>query len=247
MNTKRLLLFASLALAALVATPASAALQFSADINGSVFSCVDNAACDTNPAVGQIGIADQTINGVEIAGSSQFQIIGASNAINSSSFQIINHNLTAATIQIAISGINFLGPVTNFAASGSGTWQNAIGSAIALSYFGSAANQQGANNPTDLPGLLLAMFGHTAVNPADAFSFNQSGAFLAGGLFGMSLGTSGTLVGWDGVAGEEPTLVGRSQTLLAQEVVQQTPEPASLALLGIGLAAFGFAGVRRKS
>ena len=235
--------YAALAVAALIAaTPASAVLQISADINGTTFTCADQAACDTNPIAGQLSIANQTINGVTISGSSQFQVIGPSNALNTASFQITNNNLTAATIQIAISGINFIGPVSTYSASGSGTWQNAIGSAIALSYFGSAANTQGANTPTDLPGLLLAMFSDTAANAADAFAFNKTGAFAAGSLFGMSLGTSGTLAGWNGIAGDEATLVGRSQTILASAI----PEPAPLALLGIGLAAFGFAGVGRK-
>ena len=227
------LLLAALMSAAFVA-PAYATLQLSADINGTVFNCVDNNVCDLNPIVGQMQIANQTLGGVEIVGSSQFQIIGTSNALNTASFQIINHNLTAATIQFAINGINFLGPVANYSASGAGVWQNANGSSIGLSYYGDASNTQGANNPTDLPGLLLASFSDTAVGPADAFSFSATGPFAAGGAFGMSLGTTGTLAAWNGQPGAEPTLVGRSQTMLATNGAF-VPEPGTLMLLGAAL------------
>jgi hypothetical protein len=233
---------AAIALAAL-ATPALATLQISANINGVVFTCADQAACDTNAAVGQLGIANQTFNGVEIIGSSQFQQVGTTNFLNTSSFQIINHNLTAANVILAVNGINFLGPVGSFAASGSGTWQNAIGSTIGLTYYGDASNTQGANTPTDLPGILLASFNDTAALAADAFAFNTSGAFNAGALYGMSLGTTGTLAAWDGIAGHEATLVGRSQTILTTQALL-IPEPGSLLLIGTALV--GLALSRRK-
>jgi MYXO-CTERM domain-containing protein len=225
-----------------VAVPASAVLQLSANINGALFTCADqNVVCDTNPLLGQLAIANQTFNGVEILGSSQFQIIGPSNALNTSSFQIINHNLAAATVTLAINGINFLGPVSSYTASGSGTWQNANASNIGLTYYGDATNTQGANSPLDLPGTLLATFADIANGAADAFSFNTNGAFAAGPLFGMSLGTSGTLAAWNGVAGTEPTLVGRSQTILTTQV----PEPGSMALAALGLLGLGF--IRKRT
>ena len=231
---KKLLMAGLLGMA--LAGPASATLQLSALINGILFNCVDNAACDTNLLVGQMSLANITLGGVDIFGSSQVQTIGPTNFLNTSSFQIVNHNLIPVSVQLAISGTNFLGPVSSYAASGSGTWQNANGSNITISYYGDPANGQGADTPNDLPGLLLASFADVAVGPADSFAFNNSGVFGGPNPFSMSLGTSGTLAAWNGQAGQEATLVGRNQTIITTQV----PEPTTLMLLGIALLGLGF-------
>jgi hypothetical protein len=236
---KKLLAVAALAV---LASPAFATLQLSANINGVIFNCQDQAACDTNPLVGQLAIANITVAGVEILGSAQTQFVGATNFLNTSSFQIINHNATAIAIALAISGTSFLGPVAEFNASGSGTWQNAIGSNLNLLYYGDPANAQGADNPTDLPGTLLASFADAALLLTDSFSFSTSGPFAAANLYSMSLGTNGTLAGWNGVAGQEATLVGRSQAIVT---LQSVPEPTTLALAGLGLLAAGW--TRRRA
>lgn len=238
---KKLLL--ALALAA-IAAPASATLQIAADISGTVFLCADNQACDLNPAIGQLQIADQTINGVRIVGSSQVQsTLGGLGFLNTSSFQIENLVTAARTIILAISGVDFIGPATTADMSGSGTFQNATGSTINLSFYGDPANQQGADTPLDLPGIQLGSFVDVAANLADAFSYSNTSPFPANGPFySMSLGTSGTLVAWNGVVGQNPTLVGRSQTILAPLAV---PEPGTLFLLGAGLLGIGV--MRRRS
>jgi len=241
---KRILLACAVALS-LAAPPALATLQISANINGTIFNCADNQACDTNATIGQLVLNNLLFGGVEIVGSSQFQQIGLNNFLNTSSFQVINHNLVSAVIFLAISGTDFLGPVTQYAASGSGTWQNANGSTIGLEYYGDAANTQGADTPNDLPGILLTSFNDVANGAADAFAFNQSGVFGAAGLYSMSLGTSGTLAGSSGQPGQDTTLVGRSQTIITTQAL--LPEPGTLMLLGISLLGlFGILGVTRK-
>src|SRR5690348_8574718 len=110
---------ALIALMAGLSSDARATLMISADINGTVFTCADQqASCDTNPTVGQLQIANQTVAGVQFLGSSQTQVIGPVNSLNSSSFQFINNNAVSVPLQLAVSGTNFLGPVTTFSASG---------------------------------------------------------------------------------------------------------------------------------
>ena len=219
-----------------LAAPAAATLQIAANIGGVIFTCADQAACDTNAQVGQLSLANFTINGVDIFGSSQVQTIGTTNFLNTSSFQIVNHNLFAVLIELAIGGTDFLGPVSAYAASGSGTWQNAAGSDITIGFYGDPANGQPADNPADLPGILLASDFDLAVGPADSFAFNHSGPFAAPNPFSMSLGTFGTLAAWNGQTGQETTLVGRNQTIITTQV----PEPGTLLLLGMALLALGF-------
>src|SRR5215469_9223731 len=174
-------------------TPAHAVLQLSVDINGSVFTCVDNTACDTNPAVGILQTGNQTFNGVSFLGSSQTQLTGAVNELTTTSFQITNTNAGSVTYQLAVGGNNFVGPVTNINESGSGVFTNAIGSTITQTYFASAANTQGAGTPTDFPGILQATDNKTAALLTDSFSANHTTSSRASGLYSRTEGAWGTL------------------------------------------------------
>jgi hypothetical protein len=233
----RTLLTAAVALIA-AAGPAHAVLQISALINGDSFLCVDETACDTTQGlVGVLTTGDVTIGGVQFNGSQQISSQGATqNSLNTTSFAIINSSGADADIAFAVGDTGFPGPVSSFSASGSGTWQNASGSDITMTYFADAGNSQGADSPSDLPGVLLATSPTDIAGAGtDAYQFSTTGLFADPDLYSWTMGATGTLV--DG-----GILLGRSQNIIAAVDVVPVPEPGSLALLGGMMAGLGMLG-----
>jgi hypothetical protein len=183
--------------------PANAVLQVALTINGSTFTCVDNnPACDTNTAIGTLQTSQTTFNGVTFLGSSQTSTQGAVNDLNTTSFQITNTNGTTVTYQLAVGDNGYSGPVTLLSQSGSGTFNNAIGSTIDMTYYADTANGQGADTPTDFPGALQADSGLiTATLISDSFNFTSTSPFTDSKLVLNDLGYKrntggGWFVGW---------------------------------------------------
>jgi hypothetical protein len=228
----------AVALAALASFPAHATLQVAANFGGTTFLCVDNTACDTNLSTGTIQIANQTIGGVTVNGSVQTSVGTPANPnpqdiLNTSSLNLINTLGIPVLYTVTISDTNFAAPVTQFAATTAGTWQNAIGSTAQTRLWADATNQQGADSINDTPGTLLDNFTSTALLAADSYSHNASGAFFSANPFSITEQVTGSL-------SANAQLINRGQTAILENV----PEPASMTILGAGLLAL--AAFRRK-
>lgn len=222
-------LIAAALLGVVVATPAHAVLQISSLVNGVTFHCADGDACDLDTNPGSLQIGPQNFAGVTLQGSLQEQEVGGVNFLNTSSLQLANTTTADATVAVAVGGTGFTGPVNQFTASGSATFQTAAGSTIRLRYYGDTADDQGADTPSDTPGSLLADSGlYTAVSRADSMNFNTAGPFVDPDDHSLTLLATGTLV-----AGGK--VVNRGQTIVTQFI----PEPTGLALLGSALLGMG--------
>jgi hypothetical protein len=237
---KPVLLTGALALAlTLVVTPAHAVLQIAAQIGAGSFACFDNQfGCDANATLGILDTGTVTIGGVLFSGSVQTQTVGP-NFLNTSSSQIINLTGAPVTFTVAVGGTNFVGPIDGFSASAAETFQGAGvgGSNISLGFFVDTANQQGADTPTDTPGILLASFVATATQSPESFSSNFSGPFVDADLHSLTVSAAGTL-------NNNSTLVGRLQAI--ETHLAPVPEPATLMLFGSALAGLGFFGRRHR-
>jgi hypothetical protein len=232
----RNMLLATALLAAIGASPAHAALQIAADINGAGFFCANGQACDQNSNPNIIITNNANLDGILFSSSSTSS--GTSpDFLNSSNLVITNTNSTAVTITIDVSNTGFLSPVKGFATADSGVWQgsSAISSAT-MKWFVDPLNRQGADDAFDTPGALINELTSTSSGPLLAFSQNTPDIqdFL-NGPFSMTEQITITLA-----PGE--SLVNRGQSIVGSPV----PEPSTWALMAVGLAFMGFANHRRR-
>ena len=226
------LLLTTAMLAALGATPVSAALQLSIDVNGTTFTCADGAACDQSSGNKNLLVINQTVNGVLVQVTLAQSTIGAVNELQLSSSNIENLSGAAANITLEAGDTGFLNPVTFIRDSGSLTFNSAVGSPpSSLSFFADAGNGQGAPGT---PGTLLEQVFGTPMTDPDSFAGTNFAAFLANSPFSMTEEASLRLI------------AGGSITGFNQSMTSGVPEPSTWAMLGVGFAVMAFVGFKRR-
>jgi hypothetical protein len=246
MNARSRLLFAGFSVGAVAAgftVPAHATLQFTVGFAGSEasFTCVDNSACDTNPAVGVIDIPSISFQGLVgtdiVVQSSGNQAIGFAPALASRSLtysigSLFNGSGDALNGSFAVGDTNFRGPRGKFQTSARAEWMNGGDSAVDVASFLDPNNAQGGKTPTDAPGIQI----DEASFAASAGDQSHSGSGFLPGSSPFSLSDQGTLLLEAGA-----TVSGGQSTTVSAAV----PEPSTWAMMAIGFAGIGFAGYKR--
>ena len=216
--------------------PARADVILAGLVGASPFCATDNnAPClygvqltDIDPTFGVLSLGSTLIGGLQVEGSLHTaSTTGTTNLLNSSSLSIVNTTLQAIAIMASIGATDFLGPATAAVTTGSGTWVDASGSTIGLTWWNDPTNTQGGETADDRPGLLVDTFGDTAGTGLDSFAHN-------GGPFPVSdLGAFSMTLGFDLTLAPGGSLISRGQS--ESKDISEIPEPLSLLLLGSGL------------
>jgi hypothetical protein len=228
--------------------PAQATLQLAVDVTGpsstlpTVLTCIDNASCDTNPAVGTLELANGTlVNGTYVTGEVSKSTGTPANPgldlLSVGNISVENTSGFSRTLAPVISDTSFKSPGSRFDVTGSGSFVGASGATLTYNWYIDPANAQGATTPTDTPGILVATYSFTAnSNTLDSFSYSKEGT-ISGitGPFSMTLQAIYTLP-------SSGVLLSRGEAISVTNI----PEPSTWAMMGVGFLLIGGVGLRSR-
>ncbi len=231
------LLLTTALLGALGASPAKAALQIAADINGASFFCTDGLGCDTSPVGNVIITSNATLDGILFSSSSASSGSGPIDFLNASNLLITNTNPTPVDVTITVSNTNFNGPINRLTDASSGVWQGSAAGTATFKWWVDPANAQGADNAFDTPGVLVDTDASSS-GGLPVLSFAHNNPLISDHVVGpFSMTEQVTLH-----LGAGESLVNRGQTIVGSAV----PETSTWVMMGLGFAAMGFVGFRKS-
>lgn len=218
---------------AAVSAPAHATLQIALSVNGATDECVDNTACDSNPAIGFID-ATGSVGGVSFINATAVSTKGPTDLLATASTNIINNSGGTANVEVTVGDTSYTAPIKFVTTTASGTFL--LSSANTTNtWWIDTGNTQGAGSPGDTPGAMVDTF--TFTGPALSYSHDNANIpFSAISPFSMTMDATFVLA-----AGGQ--LNDRGQAMFTTAAI--IPEASTWVLMALGFAGLGYAGFRQ--
>jgi hypothetical protein len=213
-----------------LSAPAHAVLQFSVGTGTSeqFFTCVDNLFCDSNPATGTISIPTISFEGIT---ATDVKVWATADSLNFTVGSLTNDTDGPLNAIFAVSDTDFSSNAGRFRTSFSTEWSNAPGSSVDVSWFDDSTNTQGANTPTDAPGIQFDGISADTATGSNTATFSDSGALAVSPLDSLT------------VQGSIDLAAGGTESA-SESAVIAVPEASTWVMMAIGFVGLGFMGWR---